>query len=91
MNEFSPSTVHGVHAVMNHAINAAVDDEILTRNKISKIIIPKDNNKSFEEKHLNLHEIEELLTYVKKHESFTHFVLILTFVSTGLRKEKRLV
>lgn len=86
LNEFSQSTVYGVHAVLNHAINAAVDDEILTRNKISKIVIPKNTNKSFEEKHLNLDEIESLLTYVKKHEGFTHFVLILTLVSTGIRK-----
>ncbi|MGE7112097.1 tyrosine-type recombinase/integrase [Lysinibacillus sp. NPDC047702] len=86
LKDFSQSTVYGVHAVLNHAINAAVDDEILTRNKISKVIIPKDIHKPFEEKHLDLHEIEELLTYIKRNEGFTHFVLILTLVSTGIRK-----
>lgn len=86
LKEFSLSTVNGVHAVLNHAINAAVDDEILTRNRISKVVFPKNTHEPFEEKHLDLHEIEELLTYVKKHEGFTHFVLILTLVSTGIRK-----
>ncbi|MFL1998543.1 tyrosine-type recombinase/integrase [Lysinibacillus irui] len=88
LEKIAPTTVHGVHAVMNHALNDAVDDEILIRNKITKVVIPKKPKKSFEEseKHLNLEEIESLIDYVKKNEGLTHFVLILMLVSTGVRK-----
>ncbi|MGN4125962.1 site-specific integrase [Lysinibacillus sphaericus] len=36
--------------------------------------------------HLNNEEINSLLNYVKKQEGFTHFILILLLVSTGIRK-----
>lgn len=88
LEKYSLSTVKTVHAVLNYAINEAVNDELLLRNKISAVVFPRKAVKSFDEdeKHLSNEEIKYLLDYVKKQEGFTHFVLILLLVTTGIRK-----
>ncbi|KGR76071.1 tyrosine-type recombinase/integrase [Ureibacillus sinduriensis] len=86
---YSVSTVRTIHSVLNGAIHAAVEDEILIRNKISKINLPQFKSKRHEvseEDILNESEIANLLNYVKENESETHFTLILLLASTGMRK-----
>lgn len=87
--KYSTSTVRTVHAVFNGAINAAVEEEILVRNKIAKANLPRFESRRSELKEhdfLNEEELIHFLTYVKEKESMTHYTLALLLASLGLRK-----
>ncbi len=90
---YSTSTVRTIHAVLNAAINVAVEDELITKNKITTVNLPRYETKHFEvgeDDFLNEEELQKLMNYVKKHEGMTHFILVLLLVSTGMRKGEAL-
>lgn len=91
--KYSVSTVRIIHSVFNSAINAAVEDEILPRNKITKVNLPqfKSKHKEISESEIfNEDELARLIKFVKENESETHYMLVLLLASTGMRKGEAL-
>lgn len=88
----APATVRTIHAVISNAVNAAVEDEIIPRNRIAKTKLPQLTSKYIEvgDNFLNEDELHRLLKYVKENESITHYMLVLTLTSTGMRKGEAL-
>lgn len=86
--KYKPSTVQLLHRLFKIAINAAVDDEILQRNRFTKInIYNKDENQT--NKKLNYFTPDQLVHFLstaKKAENITNFTFILTVAYTGIRK-----
>lgn len=81
--EYKPSTVALFHRLFKIAVNAAVDDEIIPRNRFNKIAIEQDEpNDNF----LTADELNKLLAAAKEHENITNYSLILLLAYTGLRK-----
>lgn len=90
---YSAATVRAIHHVFNHAIYAAVDDEILDKNRIRNVNLPqlRSNYHEIQEKDiLSEEEIKRLLDYLKKYEGITHYTLALLLTSTGMRKGEAL-
>lgn len=91
--KYSPATVRTIHHVFNHAINVAVEDEILMKNRIRRVNLPplRHNYYEIQEKDiLSEEEIKKLLDYLKEYESITHYTLGLLLTSTGMRKGEAL-
>ncbi|MFC5587598.1 tyrosine-type recombinase/integrase [Sporosarcina soli] len=87
LKTYEPSTVYIIHATFKIAINAAVEDEILPRNRFSKIKIELDSeNDNF----LNPAELKRFLTTAKEHEGITNYSIILTLSYTGMRRGEAL-
>lgn len=90
--KYAVSTVRTVHSVFNSAMNAAVE-EIIIRNKISRVNLPKFKVWQYEvseEDILNQSEVERLIKYVKENETETHYTLKLLLATTGMRKGEAL-
>lgn len=87
LETYKPSTVSLFHRLFKVAINAAVDSEIIPRNRFNKITVEQnDSLKNF----LTAEELNIFLTAAKKLENTTNFTLILTLAYTGLRKGEAL-
>lgn len=78
----APSTIQHYHNVFKIAINAAVDDEIINRNRIRKIVIDQDDKHT---NFLNPDELKSFLAYVKQYGNITHYSFILLLAYSGLR------
>lgn len=86
--KYKPRTVELFHKLFKVAINAAVDDEILPRNRFTKISIFNEDI-SRKEEDLNYFKPEQLVLFLstaKKEENITNYTFILTVAYTGLRK-----
>lgn len=87
LKKYKPSTVQLFHRLFKVAINAAVDDEIIPRNRFNKITIeneePKDN-------FYTATELNQFLKQAKEVENITNYSLILLLSFTGLRKGEAL-
>ncbi|KNE22442.1 site-specific integrase [Virgibacillus pantothenticus] len=79
-----PSTVQLLHRIFKAAINAAVDDEILDRNRFTKIKIQKE--KKEDRNFLTPDELNIFLPAAKKYLSITSYTLTLLLTFTGFRK-----
>lgn len=88
--KYAPSTVRVVHSVFMIAVNAAVEDEILQRNKLRRISLPSERKKNAESMVLTSEEIHTMLTYTKQHEDETYYSLLLLLSYTGMRKGEAL-
>ncbi|MGP4038368.1 tyrosine-type recombinase/integrase [Gracilibacillus sp. D59] len=87
LTKYNPSSVKLYHTIFKTAINAAIDDEILTRNRFNKIVIPQeDPNDNF----LVADELNKLIAAANQHENETIYSLIYTLAYTGLRKGEAL-
>lgn len=88
LNDYKPSTVKLFHTLFKIAINAAVDNEILTRNRFNNISIPNDEVEKGRvgNNFLTAEELHILLETAKKHENITNYTLILLLAYTGLRR-----
>lgn len=76
--------VKTIHEVFKTSINAAVDDEILTRNRFSKIKLADVRKVS-----TNFYTPTELILFlseIKKAELLTPYALFFTLAYTGMRK-----
>ncbi len=83
LKRYKPSTVQLFHRLFKVAINAAVDDEIIPRNRFNKITI---ENEEVAENFLTAHELKQLLSASKQLDNITNYSLIFLLAYTGLRK-----
>lgn len=86
-SKFKPNTVLSIHNTFKIAINAAVDDEILLRNRFKKIVIEQDQKL---DNYLTPKELVEFLSIVKKVGNETNYTMVLLLAYTGLRKGEAL-
>ena len=84
--KYAPGTVRLVHAVFMTALNAAVEDEILQRNKLRGVSLPSTRNTETELAILTSDQLHTMLTYTKKHEDETYYSILLMLSYTGMRK-----
>jgi integrase len=88
LKKYTPSTVKLFHRLFKVAVNAAVDSEIIPRNRFTKITI-----QGSEEVNDNFHTAEELkifLAAAKQLENITNYTIILLLAYTGARKGEAL-
>lgn len=88
--QYKSSTVKLLHNLFKIAINAAVEEEILTRNRFTKVSIStsdNDNSKTDKlENYLTPIELNALLETAKNTQHITHYCYILTLAYTGIRR-----
>ncbi len=88
---YSPGTVRLRHSIFKIAINAAVENELIPRNRFTKVKLTEPdeyNNENF-----NFLSPEQLVTFLddaKKHENITNYSLLLTVAYTGIRRGEAL-
>ncbi|MGW6108183.1 site-specific integrase, partial [Bacillus subtilis] len=87
LKEYKPSTVQLFHRLFKVAINAAVDDEILTRNRFNKITIESDE---VSDNFYTAAELKQFLSAAKQYENITNYTLIFLLSYTGMRKGEAL-
>ena len=85
--KYKPSSVQLFHTLFKIAINAAVDDEVLPRNRFTKIIL--SSSIEIEEKPSNFFTPTELVSFLKaakENENITNYSYLLTVAYTGIRR-----
>lgn len=87
LKKYKPSTVQLFHRLFKVAVNAAVDDEIILRNRFNKISIENEEKK---DNFYTASELNVLLRSAKELENITNYSLILLLSFTGLRKGEAL-
>lgn len=85
LKTFSPGSVILLHQLFRTAVNAAVEDEIIPRNRFNSIKIPNDN-KVGAENFLEIEELKLFLKGMKEYENITNYTAALLLAYTGLRK-----
>ncbi|MEK4374560.1 MULTISPECIES: tyrosine-type recombinase/integrase [Bacillus] len=91
LKEFKPRTVENYHTVFKIAINAAVENEVVDKNRFVKIKIKDDQE--IEKPNENFYtaaELKKFLEIVKSTGKFTQYSMILFLASTGARKGEAL-
>lgn len=88
LRQYKLSTVKLFHTIFKIGINAAVDDEIISRNRFTKISFAEEHSKKddSEENYLTAPDLNKLLTASKKVNTDTIYNLILLLSFTGLRR-----
>ncbi|WP_280149922.1 tyrosine-type recombinase/integrase [Bacillus safensis] len=87
LKKFEPSTVEYYHALFKIAINAAVDNEVINKNRFVKVKIK--NDQQVEKPNDNFYtaaELKKFLDIVKSTGKMTQYTMILFLASTGARK-----
>ncbi|MCC9022994.1 site-specific integrase [Bacillus nakamurai] len=84
LNSHSPGSVMQYHTTFKIAINAAVDSEILRRNRFNKITIPRPKKES--ENFYTASELKKFLEAFKRHENITNYTMALLLALTGMRR-----
>ncbi|KAB2334298.1 tyrosine-type recombinase/integrase [Bacillus mesophilum] len=87
LKSYEGSTVQLFHRLFKVAINAAVDDEILPRNRFNKISIPHEKS---DDNFLTVEELKHFLKFSKETDNITNYTLILLLAFTGVRKGEAL-
>lgn len=80
---FEPTTVTLYHSLFKVAINSAVEDEIIPRNRFRKIII--EDNRTLDN-FLLPKDLIKLLNVAKDEENITNYTSLLLLSYTGLRR-----
>ncbi|KEZ51355.1 tyrosine-type recombinase/integrase [Metabacillus indicus] len=83
LKKYKPSTVQLFHKLFKVAVNAAVDDEIIPRNRFNKITIEMEEAA---DNFLTSNELRKLLAASKELDNITNYTLIFLLAYTGLRK-----
>lgn len=87
LKTFDPGSVVLLHQLFRTAINAAVEDEIIPRNRFNKIKIDVDDKEEKKkENFLTIAELKKFLMSVKELENITNYSAALLLAYTGLRK-----
>lgn len=81
--KYKPSSVILFHKLFKVAVNAAVDNEILTRNRFNNIKIEQEEAA---DNFLTAEELEKLISAAEQFENITNYTLLLTLSYTGVRK-----
>jgi len=87
LKKYKPSSVQLLHKLFLIAINAAVDDEIIPRNRFNKIVIVQEKQA---DNFFTAEELNVFLNTAKSSLSITNYSLILTLAFTGLRRGEAL-
>lgn len=89
--KYKPSTVELFHSLFKIAINAAVEDEILLRNRFTKITLSSTSDIQVEnENFLSPSELVLFLDAAKHLENITNYSCLLTISYTGIRRGEAL-
>ena len=89
--KYKPSTVQLLHNLFKIAINAAVDEEILTRNRFTKIALSsKETDTDQQGNHFTPEELNTFLSLAKSHENETNYTFFLSLAYTGMRRGEAL-
>lgn len=83
LKKYEPSTVQLFHRLFKVAINAAVDSEIIKRNRFNNIKIVENK---IENNFLTAPALKSFLVSAKTLENITNYTAILLLAYTGLRK-----
>ncbi len=84
--QFNQSSIRLWHTIFKIAMNAAVENELISRNRITKVTFA---NVEEEKKELNYLSPDQLVTFLddaKRNESITSYSFLLTIAYTGIRK-----
>ncbi|WP_249663362.1 site-specific integrase, partial [Lysinibacillus fusiformis] len=81
-----PSSIRLIHSIFLIAINAAVEDEIIPRNKFKGVSLPSTRKKETELSVLTSDQLSTMLTYTKANEDETYYSILLLLSYTGMRK-----
>lgn len=88
LKQYKPSTVRLFHRVFKVAVNAAVDAEIIPRNRFTKVVI---NDEELEKPNvLNIQQLNQLLEIAESDEPITSYAIIRTIAFTGIRRGEAL-
>lgn len=88
LKRYKPSTVRLFHRVFKVAVNAAVDAEIIPRNRFTKVII---NDEEIEKPNvLNIQQLNRMLEIAESDEPITSYAIIRTIAFTGIRRGEAL-
>ncbi|MBD8025565.1 site-specific integrase [Ureibacillus sp. Re31] len=89
--KYSARSIHIWHSIFTIAINAAVEEEILLRNKFRKVVLPiVEGHEELQDNFLNESQLNLLLHDIKENEDITAYTLFLTLAYTGMRKGEAL-
>ncbi|MET4562705.1 hypothetical protein ABIA69_003896 [Lysinibacillus parviboronicapiens] len=87
--QYEPSLIRQMHSIFLIAINSAVEEEIISRNKFRGVSLPSARNKDAELTVLTSDQLGTMLTYANEHEDETYYSILLLLSYTGMRKVKR--
>lgn len=89
--KYKPTTVQLLHNLFKIAINAAVDDEILQRNRFTKMTLSaKQEAEDKPDNYFTPAELRVFLQAAKAHENETNYTFFLTLAYTGMRRGEAL-
>jgi integrase len=84
------STVETFHKIFKIGINAAVEEEIIPKNRFTKIKVQNKTEKNFitnaQENYLEPHDLIRMLKTAKEIENITNYSLLYLLAHTGLRR-----
>lgn len=83
LKKYAPSTVMLFHRLFKVAVNAAVDSEIIPRNRFKKITI--QGSKEINDNFLTAEELKTFLSGATQLENITNYTIILLLAYTGVR------
>lgn len=89
-DRLKPSTIRALHSIFRIAMNAAVAEEIIIRNKLHGAALPSLRDKETEKNYLTPGQLSILLDHVKQHEDIAYYSLFLMIAYTGMRKGEAL-
>ena len=78
----SPTTVHGIHTILHHALKTAEAEGLLPANPAGQVTPPKASNKS--KRILNNEQLDTLITVIRRDDRWHDFFY--TELTTGLRR-----
>lgn len=82
LEKYKPGTVDLLHSIFMIAVNAAVKNESLDRNRIKEVYIPEPTKS---ENYLTDKELEHFINTAKETENITNYTLVLVLAYSGMR------
>lgn len=89
-DKYKPSSIRSFHVIMRTAINAAIEEEILLRNKLSGAVLPTKREGISDNNFLSPDQLNVFLKTVEENEDITHSTLFQLLAYTGMRKGEAL-
>ena len=87
--KYTPSTIKALHKILCIAINAAIKEEILLRNKILDAALP-NNREVVKDNFFSPQELDVFLKILQENEDATHITIFYLLAYTGMRKGEAL-
>lgn len=89
-DKYKPSSIRSFHVIMRTAINAAIEEEILLRNKLAGAVLPTKREGISDNNFLSPDQLNVFLKTVEDNEDITHSTLFHLLAYTGMRKGEAL-